>query len=300
LRVPIEWDLQLYDRIFAIRGNALTDIYERAVKFRKMHEKGTFMMPNAWDAGSAKTLAKEGFPAIATTSAGIAFSLGKPDYVGVLSRDENMAAITAISQATACPVSADTEDCYGRDGTGIQETIRMTLAAGAVGASIEDSPSDGTNSLYDIEEAVERVVAAVEAADSLDCPLTLTARAECYLTGHPDALNESIKRLNRYAEAGAHCLYAPGPTDRATLELLVREVDGPINVVAGFSANSLSIAELAEIGVRRISNGGVLARLALASLQAAACEMQADGTFSFAGDAIPDNVANGIMAADNA
>ncbi len=278
----------------------MTDIFERAERFRKLHEAGTFMMPNAWDAGSAKILAKEGFPAIATTSVGVAFALGKPDYIGALTRDENMAAVGAISDAVACPVSADTENCYGRDGAGIQEAIRMTLAAGAVGASIEDSPRDGTRSLYDIEEAVDRVVAAVEAANALDCPLTLTARAECYLTGHPDALKESIKRLNRYAEAGAHCLYAPGPTDRETLELLVREVDGPINVVAGLSAESLPIAELAEIGVRRISNGGVLARVALASLQAAAREMQAAGTFSFAGNAIPDKVANEIMAADNA
>ncbi len=277
----------------------MTDTFERAIQFRKLHQTGTFMMPNAWDAGSTKILAKEGFAAIATTSAGIAFALGKPDYVGALTRDENMAAIAAICRAAACPVSADTEDCYGRDVKGIQETIRMTFAAGAVGASIEDSPRDGTNSLYDIEEAADRVVAAVEAANSFDCPFTLTARAECYLTGHPDALNETIKRLNRYAEAGAHCLYAPGPSDRATLELLVREVDGPINVVAGLSADSLSIAELTEIGVRRISNGGVLARLALASLQTAAREMQADGTFSFAGDAIADNIVSGIMAADS-
>lgn len=277
----------------------MTEIYERAVQFRKLHETGTFMMPNAWDAGSAKILAKEGFPAIATTSAGIAFALGKPDYMGALTRDENMGAIEAISRAVTCPVSADSENCYGSDGAGIQETIRMTLATGAVGASIEDSPRDGTNSLYDIEEAVDRVVAAVEAANSLDCPLTVTARAECFLVGHHDPLNESIKRLNRYVEAGAHCLYAPGPTDRATLELLVREVNGPINVVAGLSADSLSITELAEIGVRRVSNGGALARLALASLQAAAREMQTSGTFSFAGGAIPDKIANEIMVADN-
>ena len=254
------------------------------------------MMPNAWDAGSAKVLAKEGFLAIATTSAGIAFARGKADYVGALSPDDNISAINAIASAVGCPVSADTEDCYGENSDGIHETIRRTMRAGAVGASIEDSPRDRTNSLYDIEEAVERVAAAVEAANSQDIPLTLTARAECYLTGHPDALNESIKRLNRYAEAGAHCLYAPGPTDRATLEILVNEVDGPLNVVAGLSDKSLTIAELTEIGVRRISNGGVLARLALASLQNAAREMQADGTFSFAGTAIPDNIVNGIMA----
>ncbi len=280
---------------YVTMGENMSDIRTKAIQFQELHKKGTFLMPNAWDAGSAKILAAAGFSAIATTSAGIAFGLGKPDYVGALSRDENMTAIEAISNAVDCPVSADTEDCYGVDAEGIRDAIGLTLLAGAVGASIEDSPRDNTGSLYDIEEAVDRVTAAVEAANSLDVPIVLTARAECYLTRHPDALKESIKRLNRYREAGAHCLYAPGPADKETLATLVREVDGPINVVAGLSADSLSYAELAEIGVRRISNGGVLARLALASLRDAAKEMRESGTFSFAANAIPDKDANEIM-----
>lgn len=253
-------------------------------------------MPNAWDAGSTKVLSAAGFKAIGTTSAGVAFSLGKPDYVGALTMDENIAATKAIAEAAACPVSADSEDCYGTDANGLKDAIKRFRDAGAVAASIEDSPRDNTGSLYDIEEAVERVHAVVEAANALDIPFTITARAETWLTRHDNPLKEAIKRLNRYAEAGAHCLYAPGPTDRETISTLVNEAGGPINVVAGLSANSLPIQELTEIGVRRISNGGVLARLALAALKSAADEMRDTGTFSFAANAIPDKDASRIMS----
>jgi len=265
---------------------------DRAAAFRALHdEDGVFMMPNAWDGGSAAILADGGFKAIATTSAGIAFALGKADYMDALTREENMAAIACISRVAGgagVPVSADTESGYGPSPEDVAETMRQTIAAGAVGGSVEDYRGNPAEGLIDIEEAADRVAAAVDAANASGIDFTVTARAECYLVRHPDPLKEAIKRLNRYREAGAHCLYAPGPTDAETIATLVREVDGPINVVAGLSSKSLSIAELGALGVRRISTGGALARASMATVRQAAQDMSRSGTFPFAGTAIPD------------
>ncbi len=262
----------------------------KARKFRDLHLGETcFLMPNAWDAGSASILAASGFAALGTTSAGIAYSLALPDYVNALSRARNMAAIKAICEATDLPVSADTEAGYGPALSDVATTITMTIAAGAVGGSIEDYTGDKSLGLFDIEEAADRVAAAREAGDASGMPFTLTARAECFLVGHAQPLRESIRRLNRYREAGADCLYAPGPADAETIAALVGEVDGPLNVVAGLGATSLSADALADLGVRRISNGGVLARASLAALRRAAREMTQRGTFSFAADAIADS-----------
>ncbi len=262
---------------------------EKARDFRSLHEGGkTFVMPNAWDAGSAILLAHTGFKAIATTSAGIAFSKGLPDYLNRLSRADNMLAIQQIAAAVDLPVSADTESGYGPSLDDVRETIDLTIKSGAVGASIEDFTGDPSAGLYDIEEAVDRVAAAVAAVDASNVALTLTARAECFLVGHENPLSESIKRLNRYREAGAHCLYAPGPKDRETIATLIKEVDGPLNFVAGLSPTAMSVEELSQLGVTRISTGGALARACLATLRTIATEINTSGTFSFAGEAIPD------------
>jgi len=274
----------------------LTQI-QKAENFLALHHaKEAFLMPNAWDAGSAILLAQAGFNAIGTTSAGIAFAKGLPDYTNRLSRADNMAAIAHISNAVDLPVSGDTESGYGHKLEDVRDTITLTIKTGAVGASLEDYSGDKTLGLYDIEEATDRVSAAVEAIKASGIPLVLTARAECFLAGHDNALSESIKRLNRYREAGAHCLYAPGPTDKQTIATLVNEVEGPVNIVAGLSADALSVAELSELGVQRISTGGSLARACLATLRATATELMTSGTFSFASNAIPDAELSSLFA----
>jgi len=262
---------------------------QKAVEFQALHQgEDIFLMPNAWDAGSAILLAQVGFKAIGTTSAGIAFSKGLADYANVLSREGNMAAIAQICDAVDLPVSGDTENGYGPHLDDVRQTMALTIKAGAVGASIEDFTGERALGLYDIEEAVDRVSVAVDAIRQSGIPVILTARAECFLFGHETPLSETIKRLNRYREAGAHCLYAPGPKDAETIATLVNEVDGPLNVVAGLSAEALSVEELGNIGIKRISTGGSLARTCLAALRTSATELMTSGTFSFAQSAIPD------------
>ncbi len=259
---------------------------QKAKEFQALHGGETaFLMPNAWDAGSAILLAQTGFKAIGTTSAGIAFSKGLADYDNSLSRKDNMAAIAQICAAVDLPVSGDTESGYGPLLCDVEETMAEAIRTGAVGASIEDYSGTG---LYDIEEAVDRVSAAVAAIEASGIPIVLTARAECFLAGHKKPLPEAIKRLNRYREAGAHCLFAPGPKDKDTIATLVNEVDGPLNIVAGLSSEALSVEELGNLGVRRISTGGSLARTCLATLREIAGEMVTSGTFSFAARAIPN------------
>jgi len=270
---------------------------EKAEAFQALHRaEGTFLMPNAWDAGSAILLEQAGFAAIGTTSAGIAFSRGLPDYTNRLSRDDNLAAIAQICEAVEVPVSADTENGYGRRLQDVRDTMTMTLETGAVGASIEDYSGNRNIGLFDIEEAVDRVSAAIDAIDASGIPGVLTARAECFLCGHEAPLSESITRLNRYRQAGAHCLYAPGPKDAETIATLVKEVDGPLNVVAGLSPEALSVEELCNLGVRRISTGGSLARACLAALRRSAAEIMESGTFSFAGQTIADAELSALFA----
>lgn len=263
---------------------------EKAKTFRALHQgDGIFVMPNAWDAGSAKFLAAAGFPAIGTTSAGVAFTLGRPDYANQISRDEMIDRIGAIVAAVDVPVSADTESGYGPKPEDVAETMRRAIAVGAAGASVEDAAwEDGATRLMDPARAIARVRAARAAIDASGATLTLTARAECYLVGHRDPFAESVRRLNLYREAGADCLYAPGMRDAETIGALVREVDGPINIVAGLAGKPLPLAKLRDLGVRRVSIGGSLARATFAVIRRAATEMAETGTFAFAEDAIPD------------
>lgn len=234
-------------------------------------------------------LESSGFQAIGTTSAGIAFCLGLPDYQGALSRDAALEETRRISMAVDVPVSADAENGYGHEPGEVAESIRLFAGAGAVGASIEDFAASFGGALYDRSHAVDRVRAAKEAAESLGFPFTLTARAECYLVNHPDAFNESVIRANMYREAGADCLFVPGVKDAETIASLASEIDGPINVVMGLSGKPMSVNQLADLGVRRVSIGGSLARAALGLIRRSAEEIQQHGTFNYAQHQIPDN-----------
>ncbi|HSG38041.1 MAG TPA: isocitrate lyase/phosphoenolpyruvate mutase family protein [Thermoanaerobaculia bacterium] len=257
---------------------------EKAVAFRSLHERDqAFIIPNPWDVGTARLLASLGFEALATTSAGYAFSLGQRD--NTISREQMMEHVRTIASATDLPVSADLENGFGDDPQTVAETIRMAGDAGLAGGSIEDATSRPEDPIYDFELAVERVRAAVEAARSFPFPFTLTARAENYLCGRPD-LADTIRRLQAFQEAGADVLYAPGLVSREDIAAVVRSVDRPVNVVMGLQGAQLSLAELSEIGVKRVSVGSALSRAALGAFLRAAREMRESGTFAFAAEAV--------------
>ena len=260
---------------------------EKGRVFRALHERrGAFVSPNPWDVGTARVLAGSGFEALATTSAGFAFSAGKRD--GAVGREAMIAHVAAISGATDLPVSADLENGFGDAPEDVAETIRMVAAAGAVGGSIEDARGDASgradDPIYAEGFATERIRAAAEAARRLPFPFTLTARAENYLYGHAD-LAATIRRLQAYQEAGADVLYAPGLTSHDEIAAVIQSVDRPVNVLVGFKGVRLSVAEASAMGVRRLSVGSALARAAYGALMRAAKEMQEQGTFGFGEDA---------------
>ena len=268
--------------------------YER---FKAMHARaGAFVMPNPWDAGSARLLASLGFEALATTSAGFAFSVGRRDSFSGLGRGEVLRNAAEIAAASALPVSGDLEDGFGAAPETCAETIRLAAAAGLVGGSIEDATGDPDAPIHELALAAERVAAAAEAARGL--PFLLTARAENYLWGRPD-LADTIRRLQALSAAGADVLYAPGLPDLEAIRTVCREVDRPVNVVMGLGGRSYSVGELAEAGVRRISVGGSLARAALGAVMRAAEEIRTRGTFSYADDAIPDRTVSALMSQEH-
>ena len=258
--------------------------------FKDLHSaEGIFVMPNAWNAGGACMLEAAGFPAVGTTSAGIAFSLGLPDYEGALDRESALEETRRIAGAIRIPVSVDAENGYGHTPEEVADTIRRVADTGAVGASIEDySPACGSGGLYERGLAVERIEAAVAAAASLPFPFTLTARAECYLVGHPDPFAESVARSTAYRDAGADCLYVPGITDAQTIGQFVREVDAPINVVMGLAGSPMTVNQLEDLGVKRVSIGGSLARATFGLIRRAAAEIREHGTFAYAQEQVPD------------
>lgn len=257
---------------------------EKARAFRALHGRdGAFIIPNPWDAGTARLLAHFGFEALATTSAGYAFSAGQPD--NTIERDEMMAHISSIAAATDLPVSVDLENGFGDTPEIVGQTIRLAAAAGAVGGSIEDMSRQTGHPIYEYEHAVERIRAASEAAYALPFPFTLTARSENYLVGRPD-LKDTIKRLQAYQTAGADVLYAPGLTSKDDIAAVVKSVDRPVNVVMGLQGVQLSLAELSAIGVKRVSVGSALSRAALGAFLRAAQEMKEHGTFAFADKAV--------------
>jgi 2-methylisocitrate lyase-like PEP mutase family enzyme len=251
---------------------------EKARRFAELHRRpGAFVIPNPWDPGSARAMAATGFEALATTSSGFAFSLGKRD--GATTREELLAHLGALSAATDLPVSADLEKCFGDDPRTVAETIRLAAGAGIVGGSVEDFSDDPRRPIYDFPLAVERVAAAVEAARALPFRFTLTARAENFLRGNPD-LDDTIRRLQAFEKAGADVLYAPFLPDIAAIRTVCSAVTKPVNVLAG--RPNLSVAALAEAGVKRISLGGLLSRAAFGGLMRALAEIKERGTFGFA------------------
>ena len=254
-------------------------------RFRALHQRDdAFIIPNPWDAGTARLLAHLGFEALATTSAGYAFSVGKRD--GTIGRDETLQHAATIASATDLPVSADLENGFGDTPESVAETIKLASQTGLVGGSIEDAIRNGEDTeLYELARAVERLQAAVEAARSLPFTFTLTARAENYLVGNPD-LKDTIKRLQAYQDAGADVLYAPGLTSENDIATVVGSVDRPVNVVMGLQGVQLPLATLSEIGVKRVSVGSALSRAALGAFLRAAQEMRQHGTFSFAEQAV--------------
>lgn len=260
----------------------------RAERFRALHARaGIFVIPNPWDAGSAKLLAMLGFEALATTSAGYAFSAGKPDAEGALSRDDTFVNARAIVDATELPVSADLENGFGDDPETCAVTIRLAAETGLVGGSIEDATGRADDPIYPFALSVERVAAAVHAARSLPFPFTLTARAENLINGRPD-LRDTIARLEAFAEAGADVLYAPGLTRAEDIAAVVTAVaPKPVNVVMGLSGGRFALDELASLGVKRVSLGSSLARAAYGAFLEAAREVHDNGTFGFAQHAAP-------------
>ena len=279
----------------AVATASSRDQHAKALSFVALHKApGAFVMPNPWDAGSARILASLGFAALATTSAGLAFVLGRRDAEGLLTRDETLANAAAIVEATDLPVSADLEDGFGRAPEDVAETVRRAAAVGLVGCTIEDTTADPRQPIHDFTLSVERIAAGVAAARALPFPFMLTARAENFLFDRPD-LDDTIRRLRAFDEAGADVLYAPGLPDLAAIRAVCAVVSKPVNVVAGLAGQRHTVAELAAAGVKRISLGSTLARAALGALARAGREMRDRGTFDFVADALPFADANALM-----
>ena len=269
---------------------------EKADRFRALLARpGAFVIPNPWDAGSARILTALGFEALTTTSAGLAFTLGRRDGDGSVTRDETLANARAIVDATDLPMAADLENGFGDAPEVAAETIRLAASAGLVGGSIEDASGDARRPIYDFTHAVERVAAAAEAAHALPFPFVLVGRAENFLHGRAD-LDDTIRRLQAFEAAGADALYAPGLTGADDIRTLCAAVRKPVNVLAGLSGAPYSVADLAALGVRRISVGSALHRAALGAFHRAAREIADQGTFSFADDALPFTEASDLVA----
>jgi len=267
---------------------------EKGKAFGALHLRPrAFLIPNPWDAGTARLLAHLGFEALATTSMGFAFSSGRPD--NTVSPEDTMAHIETIARAVNLPVSADLENGFDDSPDGVAETIVLAATAGAVGGSIEDATGRPDDPIYQKDHAVERIRAAAEAARALPFVFTLTARAENYLQGRPD-LADTIARLQAYQEAGADVLYAPGLASREDIAEVVRSVDRPVNVVMGLRGVPLSLDDLSALGVRRVSVGSALCRTALAAFLRAAREMRDAGTFTFAGEAARPRELNEVFS----
>jgi 2-methylisocitrate lyase-like PEP mutase family enzyme len=260
---------------------AMTDAWSaQRAAFRKLHESGCFVIPNPWDIGTARYLKHLGFKALATTSSGFSFTKGLPDTDWAVPVEMALPHIAEIVAATDLPVNADFESGYAHDPEGIAENVRRCVETGIAGLSIEDSTGDRDKPLYDLPLAVERMKAARAAIDATGADVLLTGRAECYLVGHPDPLNGSIRRLQAYAEAGADVLYAPGPRKREDIKALVDAVaPKPVNLLMS-SNTGLTVSDVAALGVRRISVGSSLARVAWTGFVRAAEAIAKEGRFS--------------------
>ena len=271
----------------------MTSQLEKAVRFKQLHDRpGAFVIPNPWDAGTACLLTSLGFEALATTSLGLAITLGR----GTVTPAEILANCKAIADATSLPVSADLENCGADEPAAAAQMIRLASEAGAVGGSIEDATGNAGRPIYDFSLAVERVQAAVEVARRLPVPFLLTARAENFVCGRSD-LDDTVRRLQAFEAAGADVLYAPGLKDLATIKTVVAAVSKPVNVVMTHADPSLTLADLEAAGVKRISVGGSIARYAMAAFLKAGREMKEAGSFTFVRDALPSAVLKASFAA---
>jgi len=258
----------------------MLDHSAKRAAFRRLHESGCFVMPNPWDIGSALYLRHLGFPALATTSSGFSFSRGLPDGEDGVGCDDALAHFREMAHAVDLPVNADFQGGYAADPDGVARNVRRCIETGVSGLSIEDSLGQREHPLYELPLAVERIRAARAAIDAARADVLLTARAECYLVGHPKPLEESIRRLEAYAAAGADVLYAPGPRTRADISAIVRAVaPKPVNVLMS-AKGELRLADLAQMGVRRISVGSALARAAWTGFVRAARAIAEHGDFS--------------------
>jgi 2-methylisocitrate lyase-like PEP mutase family enzyme len=266
-----------------------------------MHEQpGCFLMPNAWDAGSACLLEAAGFAALATTSAGIAFSMGRPDH-GFCAAEVRVARapmlerIASIATSIQLPLNADLENGYGSTPQEVANTIGAALATGAAGGNLEDYSGVREAPLFAIDVACERLRAARAAIEASGIPFVLVARTDALLVGQP--LAEAVHRANAYREAGADCLFVPGASDASSIAELVKEVTGPVSIVMGLTGNGLTVTQLADLGVRRVSIGASLARAAYRLISAAAHEMATHGSFGFAAAQLPQNELNRVFEA---
>ncbi len=267
----------------------------KAQRFRRLHDTGTFVMPCAWDAGSAHMFERAGFAALGTTSGGVNWSRARPDYVYAIGRDTMLDAYQQVVDAVDLPVSGDLENGYGNSSDEVADTIRAAINRGLVGGSIEDqSPTLGPG-LVPIEQAADNIAAARQVADSFHLDFTLTARAESYFGDIDNPFDDAVERANRYLGAGADCIFVPGPSDLATIRRLVDAVDGPVSVGIGSGGGELSVAALADVGVRRVSTGGALPRALYAVIEAAGREMLEHGTFSFTTTAIEEQAINDLF-----
>jgi 2-methylisocitrate lyase-like PEP mutase family enzyme len=268
----------------------------RRAAFRALHERGCFVIPNPWDPGTAAYLQHLGFPALATSSAGFAFARGLPDDGRAVTRDMALGHIAEVVAATDLPVNADFQAGYADDPEGVARNVALCVATGVAGLSIEDATGDASHPLYDLPLAVERVRAARAAIDASASGVLLTARAECFMVGHPDPLPESIRRLQAYAAAGADVLYAPGPTRSEDLRAIVSAVaPKPVNVLMGGGAG-LRTSDLAALGARRISVGSGLARTAWGAFARAARALADEGSFAGFEGALPYRELDALFA----
>ncbi len=268
-------------------------------QFLIRHHQGPMIrMPNAWDAGSAKIMQDAGADAIGTTSAGIVYTMGRPDYEGALSRDETLYAVQNITNAVDIPVSVDSEDGYGDTPDDVNKTFKMLIEAGAMGGSIEDHPLTGGRELMSPEETIERIHAAREAIDRKKSSFVLTARAECFLVGHPDPLAESIRRLKLYEQAGADCLYVPGVRSREQIKAVLDALSSPVNILIGIKGFDIPFDELVTMGVRRISTGGSIMCATLGLIRNAVKGLGIGNT-DYRNDMIPHDELTKLFAGSN-
>jgi 2-methylisocitrate lyase-like PEP mutase family enzyme len=279
-------------------SSSLAALVARRKAFRALHERGCFVIPNPWDVGSARYLQHLGFPALATTSAGFAFSQGLPDSGddAVVGRGRTLTHIASITAAVDLPVNADFMSGYGLEPEDVAESVAQCVATGVAGLSIEDSTGDPSSPLYELPIAVERVRAAREAIDRSGDDVLLTARAECYHVSHPDPFRESVRRLQAYAAAGADVLFAPGPQNPEEIKALVEAVaPKPLNLLVVRDIG-LGVGEIAALGVRRISVGGALALAAWTGFMHAAQILKSEGRFAGLGGLVPYAEINSLFA----